>query len=538
MPRIWPLALLLAGLPLLLGGWVAASSRTGGQFPASGGRYVEGVVGAPPQRINPLFAAADGPEHDLTTLVFSGLTRPGPQGEPLPDLAESWVTSTDGTSFTFVLRRDVSWQDGQPFTADDVVFTARAWSLPGFKGDPSTAEVWGRARVQALGPYAVLFQFDSPYLPFLAYSSAGILPAHLLGRDSPGQLVEDPFNRHPVGTGPYRLASLSATGAELTPSPAYQLGAPYLSHLSIRFVPDERTLVSQLNSGRVGGAILPPPVDGGELDALRNTGHTLLGGIRPVYTLVYLNLQLVQFQDAAVRRALSMAVDRNALVQQVMFGQASASDVPLAPGTWSGETSPPRFDPAGAKALLSGAGWLPGADGILRRGVIELSFTLQTTDEPQRVAAANVLAAQWREMGVSVQVSSIPVDKLLNDILLPHKYEAVLYGWDPGPDPDPFPAWHSSQQGEAGRNLSGYASDRVDQLLEIARQTPNLEDRRLLYGAFADEFRNDMPAVVLFFPRFLYAIPSDLSGVNLGLLTSTGARFDAVQRWSLSTGRN
>jgi peptide/nickel transport system substrate-binding protein len=534
----WPALLLAFGLPVLLGGWAAAASQRGGSLPLQGGRYVEGVVGPPPTHVNPLFATPDSPEGDLTRLVFSGLTRPGPNGEPEPDLANSWVSSADGTSFTFVLRQDLFWQDGQPLTADDVVFTANAYNDPGVRGDPATAEVWRRAHVQKLGPFEVLFHFDAPFEPFLAYSAAGILPAHLLAKDSPAQLVDDPFNTHPIGSGPYRLVSLSATGAELVPNVRYQLGAPYIAHLSLRFLPDTGALTQALNAHRVDGGLLPPPVDAGELDALRQDGHTLLSGLRPVYTLVYLNLNVAQFQDASVRNALSLATDRNQLVQQVMYGQATPSDVPLAPGTWSGDSSPPRYDPTAAKQLLQQAGWTPGANGVLVRRGIALSFTLQTTNEPQRLALANALAAQWRALGAAVQVSSLSPDDLLNNVLLPHKYESVLYGWDPGPDPDPFPAWHSSQSGDAGLNLSGYASGRADQLLEAARRTPVLQDRAAIYGAFAEVFREDEPAIVLFFPRYLYAIPSQMHGVELGLLASTGARFDAVQRWALNAARN
>lgn len=536
-PGSWALLLLLAGVPLLAVSWAAASSSGGGSLPAAGGRYVEGVIGPAPQHINPLFAASSGPEADLAGLVFSGLTRPGTGGEPQPDLAEDWVASTDGTNFTFDLRHDVRWQDGEPFTADDVVFTAQAFAAPGVKGDPTTAEVWRRARVQKIGPYTVLFQFDSPFAPFLAYSSAGILPQHLLGKDSPEQLVNDPFNRRPIGTGPYLLRSLSGLGAELVRDPAYHLGAPYLDRISLHFLADNPALLAALRSHTVDGGILPPPLAANELDALRGSGHTLISGERPAYSLVYLNLNVAQFQDAAVRQALSLATDRGRLVQQVMDGQATPADVPLPPGTWTGSTPPPAGAADAARAVLQKAGWAPDPDGVQRHLGIALSFTLQTTSDPQREAIADELAREWAAIGVKATVQTLDEPTLLTNVLLPHKYEAVLYGWDPGPDPDPFPAWHSSQQGGQGRNLSGYASSRADQLLEAARQTADLGDRTQLYGAFADLFRQDVPAVVLFFPRYVYALPQRLSGVRLGLLYSPTDRFSDVEEWSLKTRR-
>ncbi len=534
----WPFVLLAAGVPILLISWtVAASSGISGSIPAAGGRYVEGVIGTAPERVNPLFAASTGPEADLSSLIFSGLTRPGPNGEPEPDLAVGWVTSVDGTSFTFDLRRDVRWQDGEPFTADDVVFTAAAFSGPGIKGDPATAEVWRRARVEKLGIYTVLFQFDSPYAPFLAYSSAGILPQHLLGKDSPDQLVNDPFNRHPIGTGPFVLTGFTSSGAELRRYAGYHLGVPYLERVSFRFLPSNQSLLAALRSHTVDGGILPPPLAPAELDAMRQSGHTLISAERSAYSLIYLNLNIVQFQDPAVRQALSLATDRNRLVQQAMAGQATAADVPLPPGTWSGTEAPKDADVAAARALLQSAGFAPDTDGIMRRRGISLSFTLQTTSDPQRQTVAAEVAREWGLIGVRANVQTLDEAALLGDVLLPHKYEAVLFGWDPGPDPDPFPAWHSSQRGEQGRNLSGYAGDRADQLLETARQTADLSSRAQIYGEFATVFREDVPAIVLFFPRYVYVLPQRLDGVRLGLISSPADRFSGVEAWSLDTRR-
>ncbi|MHB8577020.1 MAG: peptide ABC transporter substrate-binding protein, partial [Dehalococcoidia bacterium] len=519
-------------------GWAAVSGSPAGHLPAQGGRYIEGSVGPAPLRINPLFAAADGPERDLAALVFSGLTRPGPNGEPEPDLAESWVASTDATSFTFLLRHDVTWHDGAPFDADDVLFTASAFAAPGVKGDPATAEVWRRARVQKLGQFAVLFQFDAPFSPFLSYASAGILPRHLLGKDTPAQLVDDPFNQRPIGTGPYVFRSLSASAAELQRNTAYYLDVPYIDRLTVRFVPDQPALLRAIERHEVSAGLPAQSLSVGDLASLTGTGHQLLVADRSAYSVVYLNLNLAQFQDPVVRRALSQATDRTKLVAQLLPGQAATSDVPIPAGVWHDPAPPAQADPSGAHAALLAAGWTAGTDGTLRKRGIALSFTLLTTSDPQRQSIAAALAAQWHVIGANVTVQTQPDASVLNDALIPHKYEAVLFGWDSGPDPDPFTAWHSAQTGQQVQNLSGYASDRADQLLDALRQSTDPSDQSQLYGAFAETFRQDMPAIVLFFPRYVYAVPGDLRTPRFTALDTPSHRFAAIERWSLKTRRN
>jgi peptide/nickel transport system substrate-binding protein len=538
-PAYLPSVLALLCLLAILGAIAVAARSGAGALPAGGGTLVEGEAGDAPHEINPLLAAPSGPEADLTQLVFSGLTRPGPGGQAQPDLAQNWVVSADGRDFTFELRPNLTWQDGAPVTADDIVFTAKAFSDPGVKGDPATAEVWRRAQVQALGTDAVLFHFDAPFTPFLSYSSLGILPQHLLGKLNPAQLVSSSFNTSPIGTGPYRLTRLTAGEADLSRVDGYYLGTPYIQKLRVRFLHDDASVQRALRGHQIDSAMLPSPVAPSDLDALRASGHTLISGLRPVYTLVYLNLNAQQFQDVRVREALSLATDRGALIQAVYAGQATASDVPLPPGSYTGAPSDaPPPDPARAKALLATAGWTPGPDGLLQHNGVALSFTLDTTPDAQRSALAQNLARQWNALGMQVTVQALDPTSLLTDVLLPQKFEAVLYGWDPGPDADPFPAWDSSQRGNTGSNLSNYASPQADQLLEAARSEPDADGRAAIYGAFVQQFRRDMPAIVLFFPRFVYAVPRQLAGAQLGLLSSTADRFAAIEAWSLLTRKN
>lgn len=538
LPGYAPAALAAFCLAAILVALTLSSRSTVGAFPAAGGTLIEGEAGAAPHQINPLFAATSGPEADLTQLIFSGLTRPGPGGEAQPDLADGWTVSTDGRAFTFHLRPNLTWQDGVAVTASDVVFTAQAFSYPGVKGDPATAEVWRRARVQAIGSDTVLVQFDAPFTPFLSYSSLGVLPAHLLAGLSPAQLVSSSFNQQPVGTGPYRLTRLTSGEADLQRVAGFYLGTPYITSLRLKFLKDDSAVQQALRSHQIDSAMLPSPVAPADLDALRASGHTLISGLRPVYTLVYLNLNAPQFQDAVVRQALALATDRAALVQDAYAGQATPSDAPLPPGSYTGASSDaPAANPTLAKNLLAGDGWVSASDGALQRQGIPLSFTLVTTPDAQRSALAQDLAQQWNAIGARVTVESRDPTTLLNDVLLPQKYEAVLYGWDPGPNADPFPAWHSSQRGSAGSNLSNYANARADQLLEAARGAPDADGRAAIYGAFVQQFRQDNPAIILFFPRFVYAAPQRLSGAQLGLLSSTADRFAAIETWSLATRR-
>ncbi|MFQ6019547.1 MAG: ABC transporter substrate-binding protein, partial [Dehalococcoidia bacterium] len=174
----WPLlALLLAGSAAIVGLWFAiAQPLAESESDDGGGRYVEGIAGQP-QRINPLLANLNNPDLDVARLVFSGLTRLGPSGEILPDLAQSWDISKDGRTYTFHLNPNARWHNGDRLTAADVVFTYALMAGPDFPGDPKLGQAWQQVKAcEAVDDLTVRCKLPAPYAPFLSLTTIGIVP--------------------------------------------------------------------------------------------------------------------------------------------------------------------------------------------------------------------------------------------------------------------------------------------------------------------------------------------------------------------------
>lgn len=487
-------------------------------LPAEGGVYVE-VAAGPVERVNPLLASTPA-ERDLVELVFAGLTRVGPSGEALPDLAEEWDVSPDARIFRFRLRRSVSWHDGEPLRVDDVIFTIGLVQA-GAAADPRLVEVWRGATISREGERSLRVELPSSFSPLPAYAGFGVLPEHLL-RDVPADsLATVPFNRRPVGSGPFRLLELTDERARLARFDRYHLGAPYLDGFELRFgtQTDDRTATVLTGLGGAGDRVT-----------------YLLA--RQAYAAVFLNNDSPLFATDTVRRALSLALDRRALVAGTLGGRGAPTDVPFAPGSWASDgQGPAPPDTELAKALLASAGWAPGADSVLRRGNRELRFTLVTVDDPGWLAVARALAEAWSAIGVRVTVAPTKEAALVGEFLNPRAYEAALIGWDPGPDPDPFTAWHSSLRGVAGGNPANFADERSDALLVEGRMVVDEEERRLRYIEFQRRFRELTPSIILFAEVAPYAVPPAFRLSLPAAVPDPAARFSDVRRWYTHTRR-
>lgn len=504
-----------------------------------GGTYVEGVVSRP-STFNPIYLQSDI-DRDVAALVFNGLTRADETGAIKPDLAARWNTAPDGLVYTFTLRSDVRWQDGARFNADDVLFTLRAIQDPAYRAPADLGSFWRTVAVTQTDALTVRFQLTQPYAPFLNFTTIGILPAHLLQNIAPQDLIQHPFNRKPIGTGPFYVSDFSTDNVLLDANTRYVGAKPYLSRVQFRFFPDYDAIFAAYGRNEVQGVsrILPNQLSKARaLPTLRTFNARIAG-----YTLIYLNLQKPQFQEPRVRQALLYGIDRKKLVDDLQQGQGLIALSPIEPESWAYATgmNTYAFDPERAKALLDAAGFRDSGDGIRRKDQAALQFNLITNDDPARVAIANEIAKTWQTIGVRVAVQPVPAAQLVQIYLRPRNYDAVLSEYRTlSNDPDQYENWHQSQisgAGGAGQNYSGLNDRDISEVLESARRTNDPTRRAELYRRFQELFADRLPALVLFYPVYTFGIDTRVRGVQLAPLLTPSDRFRNIAQWYLKTKR-
>jgi peptide/nickel transport system substrate-binding protein len=530
------LLVLFAGVIGFTGLWYLVPQETEEAEPDFGGDYVEGVAGVP-ARVNPFFAAENSVDATLSSLVFAGLTRLDENGVPFPDLAQTWTVSPDGTVYTFTLRPGLLWQDGVLLTAEDVMFTYELLQSSDLRNGPEMPAAVQTALVTQVDTSTVQFELTEPYSPLPAHLTLGLLPEHLLRNTAPENLYDSPFNQRPVGAGAYRVERLALNHAELVANPAYHFQQAFIQRLELRFYPDDGALFEALQREEINGALFESGLGPSDILEIRQRDELRMAALDTgEITYVYLNLDLPMFSDRRLRQALLYAIDRDALIRDVLRGQAVRADSPIAPGSWAYSPSLTRYDedPALADLLLDEAGWLKGEDGVRRKDGTALAFALTTGPDPVRVAVAERVAEAWNAIGASVTIESSGLTELVRDTIEQRAYQALLFVDVAGQDPDPYDTWHSSNRGGQGGNLAQYSDVRVDAILSEARTEP-LTQRDALYEEFQEIFAQEVPAIPLYVSRALYVQDTDLSGVRLGQLAEPGDRFWQVQEWFLKT---
>jgi peptide/nickel transport system substrate-binding protein len=333
------------------------------------------------------------------------------------------------------------------------------------------------------------------------------------------------------------LESLSSVEARLVANEDYHLGRPAIDAVVMRFFPDYPTAQRELEAGTIDGLLVRDDLSSEELQELSDVAGLSVDMLpRAAHVLLYLNNeQVALFSDERVREALSLAIDREAIVDAAFEGLAIASSSVVAPGTWAYAPEFDNIEPDTQRALelLTEAGWVPDpTTGILVNGGAEFRITIRTDSDSRRVAIATTIKEQLEPLGIRISVASTTFAVLRRDFLQERNYEAAVAGWDQGADPDPYPAWHSSQATELGGNFANYADVVADRLIQAGRTSLDLNVRLDSYRQFQDVWPEETPSVILAYPQYAFIHSSSLVPAELGVLFTPADRFAEIHRWT------
>ncbi|MBE1553320.1 peptide-binding protein [Sporosarcina limicola] len=481
----------------------------------SGGSLVLGTTAAP-TLFNPLFST-DTSSSTIEGFIFGGLVTVDRDFNPEGDLAESWEFTEDGLKWTFYLRKGVKWHDGEDFTADDVVFT---YGIPKDKAyvGPRGLPFENIKEVNKIDDYTVEMILSEPYAPFITITAQfEILPKHILGDVPIADLATHRFNtKEPIGTGPFKFKEWKdGEYIELVANEDYFKGKPKLDSIIYKIVPDENTLMAQLQVGDVSmTGISPQYVEMAK--KLESEGTVALStGASNSWEYIGYNLRNELFQDKLVRQALTHAIDKEAIVQAVLDGAGIVANGPGSPANWSFNPDMPKFeyDQDEAKKKLKEAGWEPGADGIMEKDGKKFEFVLKTTSANEiRMQIAEIVQQQLNEIGIKASIELLEWSAYVEQTGPPvWNFDAIVAGWSIGSDPDPTWFWHTSEI-ENGLNYGAYSNEKVDKLLSENTLISDLEERKRIIGEADAIVAEDQPSSFLYHPNGTLATAPNLKG--------------------------
>lgn len=501
------------------------------EAPGKGGELHEGVVGSP-NFINPLLSSTSSGK-DLSYLIYSGLMRIDGDGKFVPDLAESYELSPDGTTYTFILREDLFFHDNKPITSADVVFTIEKAQDSGIKS--VVAPNWQGVEVKAVDEQTVQFILKDPYTPFIENTTLGIIPKHIWENADLNQFTFSAYNFEPIGSGPYMIREVArdTSGAakyyKLGTFKRYPGGAKNISSLFIHIYPTAEELLTALKSGAIQSAADIAPQNAVEL---ADEGYIIqTADLLRIFGVFFNQNQATLFTDKNVRTALELAVDRKQIIDTVLYGYGNEEFTPL-PGHTLQTFEREGKDTSAARALLERNGWIAGTDGILEKksgtATTRLAFTLTTSTNSELAKASEILKQQWREIGAEVTITTLDPAELSADVIRPRKYDALLFGEITGRGNDLYPFWHSSERKDPGLNIALYTNSSADRLLERARTAISSEEIARDLESFKTIVAEDVPAIFLYSPKLIYVLPEKVRGVGFPALELSSERWIGI----------
>lgn len=463
------------------------------------------AISSNPSRLNPLLATDSG-SAEISGFIFNALVKYDKNLTTIVgDLATDFYFK-DNKTLIFKLRKNVKWHDGKPFSSKDVVFTYQTIVSPKISS-PYSSSFRFVSSVEALDEHTVVIKYKTPYFKALESWTMGIVPEHLLKNET--NLMNSTFNTHPVGTGAYRLHKLEHfKNIELKAFENYFEGAPKIDKISFNIIADPTTRFLMLKSGQLDIDSLEPLQYEKQLPKEFFNKFNLYENISHSYSYLGFNLKDKKFQDPRVRKALSLAINREELIKILFFSHAKVCTGPFLPNTpaFNSAVNAPKQDIKTAKKLLKEAGYSEANP---------LIFEIATSNSNSiRPYAAQILQHQLKQAGIVVTLKIIEWQAFLNMVVTPRKFETILLGWGLSPTPDPYMLWHSDSDTAGGFNMIGYKNKALDEMINAQQ---SMVDEKRLAKTFKEMFAiitNDNPYLFLYIPTSLTVVNKNIKNIE------------------------
>lgn len=539
--RILSSVILISVITLIFGVYVNKTDSV----PELGGEYSEGVLGQP-RFINPVLAQTNDADRDLVQFIYSSLFKYDGQGNLIPDLVEECSIGEDNVTYNITLKKDVLWHDNELLTVNDVIFTIKTIQDPEYKSP--LRSIWQGIQIEKIDEFTIKFKLNNVYVNFLHNLTISIMPRHLWAGISASNFPLAQYNLKPIGSGPYKFKEFNKNedgnieSMKFVYNENYYLTeGPFIKKLNIFFYRNQDSLIKAYQKRQIDGLSFLSPQNELEVRNSINIHNINL----PIYYSVFFNqTKSKPLADRNVRLALSYATNKEEIIEKVLNGKGEQVNSPLL-SNWPNYTSEIDiydFALEHAQNILEENGWKDtDEDGIRQKTIndedTKLEINLVASDWPEFEQTAEILKEQWGKIGAQVNLEIIESIDIQQEYLRPRNYQALLFGEVLGADPDPFAFWHSTQKKDPGLNVAFYENKEVDKLLEDARQTIEQEKRTEKYAEFQKILIEDVPAVFLYSPTYLYPVNKKIKGIEIEKLAQPSFRFSQIENWYINTKR-
>ncbi len=520
-------------LALILGilGIVFSTCFLGAKIlPTQGGTYREALFGSP-HYLNPILSHSNDVDRDIVSLLYSGLMKLNSDGNLIPDIAKSFEITDNGKIYNFYLKKNVFWHDGRPLTADDIIYTISI--IQDAQYNSPLRFNWEGVTIEKINNWQVRFKLKSPYAPFLTNTTLGIVPKHIWEKINYEKFALAKENLSPVGTGPFELAKIKKSNQGsveeiiLTRNEDYYSKNAFLKNIVFRFCSSEEELITALVKNKVDAISLSSSFRKNSVKHIEK--YNIFYPFLPRYFAVFFNQEENSFlSDENLRRALVYSINKDTIIKEVFDGEALKINSPLPSYTFKNKPEPLEayeYNLNKAKEYINKAAQQ------------NVKLVITVPDVPELRQTAEIIQRNWLTLGIEVKISLVPLDKIIDEVIRPRKYEIILFGQVLSLDPDPFSFWHSSQKRDPGLNLSLYSNKNVDVILEKARYETDLEKRILLFQDFQQEINKDIPAIFLYSPKYLFITKKNIRGIKTNKINLPADRFANIEEWYVKTRR-